>query len=111
MIGEYRDGEYNYATASALIEEIVDQFHLRAFVYLECDEYDNVMTTTMMKNDDEANDRYNSDVQFDALLNLVIDILSDREEDDRNAAIADIYDKIHEAIHVDDDDDNEEEYE
>ena len=107
---EYHDGQLSYTTASALIEDIIDQFHFRAYIYLESDEYDNILTTTMMKDDDDGTDRYNSDVQFDALTHLVIDILSGRGEDDRNAAIADIYDQVYRAIHVDDPEDEEEMY-
>ena len=111
MIDEYTDSDVNYSAAEALIEEIFDQFHMRGYIYMECDNYNNVSSCTVMKDDDDGCDRFGTDVQFDALINLVLDILDGRDEDDRNAAIVDIYNKIFEAIHIEEDDDLEEDAE
>ncbi|MBP5782085.1 MAG: hypothetical protein J6W04_00950 [Bacteroidales bacterium] len=103
MTDEYRNGEYDYATAMALIEEIIDDFQLRAYVYIQSDEYDNVMTSTMVQTEGESHD----DVQFEAMECLIVDILKGRDEADKVAAIADIYDCVYHAIHSDDDDEPE----
>ena len=109
---EYHDGQFEYATASSLIEEIIDRFNFRAYIYLEGDNFDNILTETQV-HEDEA-DEIMDKVQFSVLKNLIADILKDREDDDRNEAIAMIYDIVHDAIHLDDgpeseDDDFEEE--
>ena len=103
---DYRDGDFEYTTIETLIEEIVDRYGVKAYVYVESDAYDNVMTTTMVQ--DGEDDEHCEALQFNALLNLVIDITKDREGDDRNAVIAEIYDRVYQAIHADDDEDENE---
>ena len=103
MSEEYHDGEYEYGLAETLIEEIVDRFNLRAYVYLSNPAFDNVLTTTMLSENSDEEEYENT--RYETLLNLVIDILNDKDGNERNAAIAEIYDIVHQAIHDDDEDD------
>lgn len=98
---EYRDGQFEYATVSSLIEEIVDQYQLRVYVYMESDNYDIIRTDTFVH--DNENDEIIDEVQFSTLRNLVADIIRDRDNAERSETIAMIYDIVHEAIHIDDD--------
>lgn len=109
---EYHDGQFEYTTASSLIEEIIDRFNFRAYIYLEGDGFDNIFSEVQVHDDED--DEVIEEVQYAALRNLVGDIIQNLEDDDRNEAIAMIYDIVHEAIHLDDgpepeDDDFEEE--
>ena len=100
MTEEYRDGEFEYGVIETLIEDIVDKYSLKVYVYMESDRYDNALSTTILP--DEATDAEHDDVQLDALTYLVADILNSRPIDERNAAIAAIVDAVYDGIHIDD---------
>ena len=102
---EYRDGDLDYSVIEASIEEIIDKYEVRAFLYIESDSYDNVLSTTMIREyeDEECCEA----VQFEALVNLVADILKDHIGDERNALIAEIYERVNQGIHIDDEEDEE----
>ena len=108
--GEYRDGEFEYGVTSALIEDIINypSHHLRhmdndhnyrAYFYMESDSFDNILTTTVIRDSDS--DEIGEEMLYNTLMNLVVDILKDKEGDDRNAAIAAIYDEVYAGIHID----------
>ncbi len=110
---EYRDGGFEYGAASVLIEDIIDERQYRGYVYLESNDFDNTFATTVIR-DNDSEELYD-EIRYNALYNLVSDILNEKDEDERNAAIAAIYDAVHAGIHVDDvdadweeDDDDEE---
>ena len=110
---EYRDGGFEYGTASVLIEEIIDERKYRGYVYLESNEFDNTFATTVIRDSDS--EELFDEIRYNALFNIVSDILSEKDEDERNAAIAAIYDAVYAGVHVDDvdaewdeDDDDEE---
>ena len=105
MTEGYRDGEFEYGVIESLIEEIVDKYNLKAYVYIESDHYDNAVSTTMAS--DEIFDAEHDDIQLNALIYLVADILNNRPMDERNEAIAEIYDAVYNGIHIDDDDEDE----
>ena len=98
--GEYRDGEFEYGVTSALIEDIINDHNYRAYFYMESDSFDNILTTTVIKDSDS--DEIGEEMLYNTLMNLVVDILKDKEGDDRNAAIAAIYDEVYAGIHIDD---------
>ena len=104
---EYRDGQFEYELASSLIEDIIDERGYRGYVYLESSDFDNTFATTVIK-DNDSEELY-EEVRYNALLNIVTDILDDKSVDERNAAIAEIYDVVCTAIHIDDVDDDWEE--
>ena len=109
--GEYRDGEFEYGVTSALIEDIINDHNYRAYFYMESDSFDNILTTTVIRDSDS--DEISEEVLYNTLFNLVVDILKNKEGDDRNAAIAAIYDEVYTGIHIDeacDDFDDESEY-
>lgn len=111
MIDGFRDGEFEYGVVQSLIEDIVDKFRLRAYIYIESDSFDNALSTTLTA--EALTDAEHDDIQLDALTYLVADILNNRTGDERNAAIVDIIDSVYAGIHIDDvdeDDDDDEEY-
>ena len=97
---EYRDGGFEYGVTSALIEDIVNDHNYRAYFYLESDNYDNILTTTVIQDNDS--DEIGEEVRYNTLFNLVVDILKNKEGDERNAAITAIYDEVYTGIHIDD---------
>lgn len=97
---EYRDGEFEYGIIESSIEEIVDRYGLRVFMYMESDKYDNASSTTMASDDENESDL--NDMQMNALVCLVADILKSRANEDRFAVIAEIYDTVYDGIHLDD---------
>lgn len=103
---EYHDGDFEYSVIEALVEEIIDKYALKAHFYLESDKYDNTMSVTMIGESIEVPDDYSftDEVQINALINLVGNLLADRTEAERNAMIALIYESVYEGIHMDDDD-------
>jgi len=100
MTEEYKDGNLEYSVIEALIEEIVDKYNLKVYVYMECDRYDNALSTTILP--DEAPEVDRDDVQLDALTYLVADVIKDKPIDERNTAIASIVDAVYDGIHIDD---------
>lgn len=104
---EYRDGQFEYGLTSALIEEIIEAHGYRGYIYLESGNFDNTFATTVIK-DNDSEELY-EEVRYDVLHNIVADILSEKNEDERNDAIAYIYDVVCAAIHSDDMDDDWEE--
>ena len=50
--GEYRDGEFEYGVTSALIEDIINDHNYRAYFYMESDSFDNILTTTVIRDSD-----------------------------------------------------------
>ena len=107
---EYRDGDFEYGVVESLIEEIVDKYGLKAHIYLECDRFDNAMSTTMTAESIDVSDP--EAIEVNALMYIVADMLKDKTEYERNAVIALIYESVHNGIHLDDEDeDNEEEFE
>ena len=105
MTEEYRDGDFEYSIIESLIEEIVDKYNLKAYVYIESDRYDNAVSVTMSS--DESVDAEHDDIQLNALIYLVADILNNRMADERNDAVAEIYDAVYNGIHIDDDDEED----
>lgn len=105
MTEEYRDGEFEYGIIESSIEEIVDRYGFRAFLYLESDKYDNVSSTSMAADDED--DSAMNDMQMNALVCLIADILKSRASEDRYAVIAEIYDTVHDGIHLDDEPEDE----
>ena len=97
---EYRDGEFEYGIIQSSIEEIVDKYGLRMFMYMESDKYDNASSTSMTS--DDENELSLNDMQMNALVCLVADILKSRASQDRYAVIAEIYDSVYNGIHLDD---------
>ena len=112
---EYRNGDLEYGTISLLIEDILDERQYRGYVYMESRDFDNTFATTVIR--DEDSEELYDEIRYNALYNIVSDILKDKDSDDeRNAAIAEIYDTIYSSIHYDDvddewDDDTEEDME
>ena len=109
MTEEYRDGDFEYGVVESLIEEIVDEYGLKAHIYLECDRFDNAMSTTMSA--ESVENANPEDIEANALMYTVADMLKDKTEDERNAVIALIYESVHDGIHLDDEDDEDEEEE
>ena len=102
---EYRDGELEYSVIESLIEEIVDTYRLHAYVYISSDKFDNVLSTTLTG--DSEPDSIHDLVQRNALACLINDFLNSGVAGDRNASIAEIYDIVYEAIHYDEDEEDE----
>ena len=101
---EYRNGDLEYGTVSLLIEDILDERQYRGYVYMESRDFDNTFATTVIM-DNDSEELYD-EIRYNALYNLVSDILKDKESDDeRNAAIVEIYDTVYSSIHYDDVDD------
>ena len=103
---EYRDGEFEYSIIESSIEEIVDRYGLRVFLYMESDKYDNASSTCMAADDEEESTL--DDMQMNALICLVADILKSRASEDRFAVIAEIYDTVYTGIHLDEEDEEDE---
>ena len=106
MTEGYRDGEFEYSIIESLLEEIIDKYNLKAYVYLESDHYDNAASTTMAS--DAIIDAEHDDIPMNALMYLVADILNNRKTDERNDAIAEIYDAVYTGIHLDDEEEDDE---
>ena len=108
----YRDGDLEFGVVEALIEEIVDKYDMKSHVYLECDRFDNAVSITMIGEDVECPEDYDvsDEIKVNALINLVADLLSEKMEDERNAMISLIYECVYQGIHLDDEEEEAEDY-
>lgn len=101
---EYRDGEFEYGLIETMLDEIVDNYNLRVFMYMESDKYDNAESTAIIPDAETEADF--ADLRMNALVCLVSDILRSRAKEDRASVIAEIYDTVYEGIHFDDEPEN-----